>query len=329
MLTRSLFLASIFAFAIPACGGQTDQLGADDSSLADDDSKFDKTSSSGSTGYFQIRPDMRRCAAPMCGGNFVKRANFTTITCHDGSSNAECYVAGVDFSKLNLTDGEKSSLEGKPLVVKGTIAKKTINGKSYGNLVITEAWVGAVGAPATVTYAPIKGTLYRIKDNGVRCFTYPCASDKETKINGTTSRNVAGLDLQSVGATEDQISDAYLQTTMPDGLLVDGSNTPVSGPGGTSVQLTGTNFYTKVVHDETAVETCGGIAGLACSPGKWCDPTPVNACGAADLAGVCKITQLACIQVYQPVCGCDGQTYGNDCMRIVARAAKAHDGACN
>ena len=165
MLTRSLFLASIFTFAIPACGGQTD-LAADDSSLADDDSKFDKTSSSGSTGYFQMRPDLRRCAAPACGGTFVKRANFTTISCHDGSTSSECYVAGVDFSKLNLTESEQSSLAGKPLIVKGTISKKTINGKSYGNLVITEAWVGAVGAAPDHDLRPDQG--HRLPRQGQR-----------------------------------------------------------------------------------------------------------------------------------------------------------------
>src|SRR5213592_3062168 len=135
MLTRSLFLASMFALALPACGGQTD-LAADDSSLADDEAKFDRTSG-GSTGYFVIRRDMKRCAAPACGGDYVKRVNYSDIKCQDGKSgtNGECYVASVDYGKAGLTADESASFSGKSIIVKGTIAKQTINGKSWGNLV--------------------------------------------------------------------------------------------------------------------------------------------------------------------------------------------------
>src|SRR5438445_3125280 len=113
MLTRSLFVASMCALALPACGGQTD-LAANDSSISDDDAKFDR-SSSGSSGYFVIRRDLKKCAAPACGGDYVKRVNFSDIKCHDGSSSSECYVAGVDYSKLGLTAGESATFSGKSI----------------------------------------------------------------------------------------------------------------------------------------------------------------------------------------------------------------------
>jgi Kazal-type serine protease inhibitor domain len=74
-------------------------------------------------------------------------------------------------------------------------------------------------------------------------------------------------------------------------------------------------------------ESCGGIVGIRCDRGLWCDPSP-GQCGVADAAGTCiKIGQL-CTRVYLPVCGCNGKTYNNDCERQKHKIGKKSDGKC-
>ena len=75
-------------------------------------------------------------------------------------------------------------------------------------------------------------------------------------------------------------------------------------------------------------QMCGGIAGIQCDAGLWCQ-MPAGQCGVADGAGTCAKAPEICNQRFLPVCGCDGKTYGNDCERQVRKVAKAHDGSCS
>jgi hypothetical protein len=76
-------------------------------------------------------------------------------------------------------------------------------------------------------------------------------------------------------------------------------------------------------------QSCGGLAGLRCNAGLFCDYTPSTQCGIGDQLGTCTAIPDLCPQVVLPVCGCDGQTYTNGCMAHRAGVALAHDGACS
>lgn len=75
------------------------------------------------------------------------------------------------------------------------------------------------------------------------------------------------------------------------------------------------------------LKSCGGIAGISCGSGEYCDYTGAN-CGAADQMGVCKPRPGACTTEYNPVCGCDNKIYGNACTAASAGVSVQHTGVC-
>ena len=77
---------------------------------------------------------------------------------------------------------------------------------------------------------------------------------------------------------------------------------------------------------ESGPKQCYGPL-MACGESEYCK-NPESTCDVPGYTGTCVAIPEACIDVENPVCGCDEKTYSNECYLEEAQMSKAYDGEC-
>lgn len=72
--------------------------------------------------------------------------------------------------------------------------------------------------------------------------------------------------------------------------------------------------------------TCGGLANFVCPAHMYCKLK--ENCGGLDTEGTCKVRPHSCESKTERVCGCDGNTYSNECYAAVKGVSPRHSGGC-
>lgn len=201
--------------------------------------------------YFTIRKDVRRCAAPMCGGYFVRAVNNVRIKCADRRSASECYVGEIDWNGNGKVEPQRALIRGE------IVSERKLK---FGRFRVQESWQAAGSKTGG-------GDFYRARDLRINCITHPCMTHHEVRLNSTFERDVAGVQLNNAGASDSVLQEALRAMQSEEGILVTGTHKPDKGPAGTADTLIASQFYLRASGDTSATKPCmiTGCSSQVCS----------------------------------------------------------------
>jgi hypothetical protein len=171
--------------------------------------------------FVSVRPDLRRCAYPTCGGFWISWVNRATTVCADGRSASECYVATIDLAHSGLPESQRDELVASfrdSAVSNTTILRGRIRAAT------TDAPVRFDATDVFRTDAPIDSTASIVFANAsASCSFQPCTPSRMGTANSTRSRTPASIDFSRAAGSAEAHDLAQLGGTAESGVLVRGT----------------------------------------------------------------------------------------------------------
>lgn len=195
---------------------------------------------------YSLARDLRRCAAPACGGWWVSPVNVSSqglltesLLAADAplAKAAPEYVARLDFACAGWTPEQISRFshlaDDRAVLVAGRLLEPSPANTNaalyqYGALQVRDGFVAAGGSAGI-------GPLYSVAATGIVCAVAPCPSYQGQLINANFSQDLHALEFgQAFSPAQSQQAQQQIATGS---LVVSGVQQPISGPAGKGVSL--------------------------------------------------------------------------------------------
>lgn len=276
-------MALFGALTLVACGEAQVDLAANTDEFIDDEL------STRAASYVTLKKDLRRCAAPACGGWFVKDVNKTT---------AAQYVASLDFSTSGIDAAGEAQLAGAADGEVVMLGKLGLKSRRTGQrlFLVGKAWRGMPGRTAQAG-----DSFYVLTDRRpfVRCIQAPCNALEAGKLNLTTKTQTTDLSVAS--AAGNYVDETWLnhEALTEEGIVAASIQSGARFPGGTEKIVDASQVFVKV--PET--RSCPQMRLAPCAAGNsWTYRRDENRCvlpiGCAPTVACRKLTP-ACEAGYE------------------------------
>jgi hypothetical protein len=185
-LISGLLFAAVAGLGAAGCVFDTAPQAEDDSIAAQSDALM-----IGEGRFYTVRPDLRRCMAPLCGGYFIKEVN---------SRAPERYVSSLDFSASGIDPRTIAQVQQTPahdLLLRGWLGEKDARFHTRA-LMVADAYRGLPGIEVAAGDA-----FYRVNDRypPIMCFVAPCNNLVIHRLNSAEREMVTSLEVERALAT--------------------------------------------------------------------------------------------------------------------------------